>query len=362
QRRRQYGAGSQRHPGEHGDGQRLQRRLWRRGRSECQLRLEIRDERAPWQRNLLVERRRAQRQRVLSQYAGTPALVCQRQPVRRFSRWTHQEGQGILLFRHGRHLSGGSVAHPVNLPTVPFETAVIANLNAVPGLSLSVPFYQQAFALFNGVSQKGAQPLPGGGCSDVAAAGITGFGTSNPCAVLVQAGPLGHTHDLIYIGRYDQNIGSKDSIFVRVVHEHGQQDTYVDPISSNFNVTSDQPQWQSQVQQIHVFSPAKVNVFNASLLWYSAYFFMQNPAAAITSFPGSLIFGDGSLGTPNGALNVGNWQVPQGRSTTQYQFTDDFSWTHGRHSLRFGASFRRADVSDRTFLYATPLILEASLS
>ncbi len=252
---------------------------------------------------------------------------------------------------------------PVNLPTVPFETAVIANLNnPAVGLSASVPFYQQAFALFNGVSQKGAQPLPGGGCSDVAQYGFTGFGPSNPCAVLVQAGPLGHTHDLIYIGRYDQNFGSKDSIFVRVVHEHGQQDTYVDPISPNFNVTSDQPQWQSQLQAIHVFSPAKVNVFNASLLWYSAYFFMKNPAAAINSFPGSLIFGDGSLGTPNGALNVGNWEVPQGRSTTQYQFTDDFSWTHGRHSLRFGASFRRADVSDRTFLYATPLILEASLS
>ena len=249
---------------------------------------------------------------------------------------------------------------PVNLPTLPFETAVIANLNNL-GLSASVPFYQQAFTLFNGVSQKGAQPLPGGGCSDVAEYGFTGFGASNPCAVLVQAGPLGHTHDLVYIGRYDQNFGSKDSIFVRVVHEHGQQDTYVDPISPNFNVTSDQPQWQSQVQAIHVFSPAKVNVFNASLLWYSAYFFMKNPAGAINSFPGSLVLGDGSLGTPNGALNVGNWQVPQGRSTTQYQFTDDFSWTHGRHSLRFGASFRRADVSDRTFLYVTPLILEGSL-
>jgi hypothetical protein len=251
---------------------------------------------------------------------------------------------------------------PVNLPTLPFETAVIANLNnPAVGLSASVPFYQQAFALFNGVSQKGAQPLPGGGCSDVAEYGFTGFSASNPCAVLVQAGPLGHTHDLVYIGRYDQNFGSKDSIFVRVVHEHGRQDTYVDPISPNFNVTSDQPQWQSQLQAIHVFSPAKVNVFNASLLWYSAYFFMKNPAAAINSFPGSLFFGDGSLGMPNGALNIPNWQVPQGRSTTQYQFTDDFNWTHGRHNIRLGASFRRADVSDRTFLYVTPLILEGSL-
>ena len=249
---------------------------------------------------------------------------------------------------------------PLNLPTLPFEQAVITNLNST-GFTDSVPFYQQAFALFNAVPQTRAQPLPGGGCSDVAAYGLTGFDASNPCAVVIQAGPVGHTHDVFYTGRYDQNLTSKDSIFVRVVHEHGRQDTYVDPISPNFSVTSDQPQWQSQAQWTHVFSSEKVNAFNASLLWYSADFHMKNPAAAVDSFPGSLAFGDGSLGTPNGALNVGNWEVPQGRNTTQYQFTDDYSWVHGRHDFRLGANFRRADVSDKDFLYVTPLILEGSL-
>ena len=255
---------------------------------------------------------------------------------------------------------------PVNLPTANFEAAVIDNLNAT-GYGDSVSFYQQAFNLYNGVSQKGAQQIFKGGCSDVTTLNGTSFGASNPCAVLVEAGPLGHTHDLVYIGRYDQYLGSKDSMFIRVVHEHGRQDTYVDPISPNFDVTSDQPQWQSQLQAIHVFSPAKVNVFNASLLWYSAYFYMKNPLASAQSFPGylqgspdqggALILGDGSMAM----LNPGAWEVPQGRDTTQYQFTDDFSWTHGRHNIRLGASFRRADVTDRTFLYSTPLILEASL-
>jgi len=245
---------------------------------------------------------------------------------------------------------------PVNLPTLNFENAVIANLTS-NGLSASIPFYQQAFSLYNGVSQTGAQQIANGGCSDVSTLNGTSFGSSNPCAVLVEAGPLGHTHDLVYIGRYDENFSAKDSMFIRVVHEHGRQDTYVDPISANFDVSSDQPQWQSQLQAIHIFSPSKVNVFNASLLWYSAYFLMKTPAAALNSFPGSFVFGDGSLSM----LNPGNWEVPQGRDTTQYQFTDDFSWTHGRHDIRLGASFRRADVSDRTFLYVTPLILDASL-
>jgi len=247
---------------------------------------------------------------------------------------------------------------PVNLPTQNFETAVYANLNNPSvGMSASVPFYQQAFALYNGVSQKGAQQILNGGCSDVTTLNGMLFGPSNPCAVEVQAGPLGYTHDVVYIGRYDENLSAKDSIFIRVQHEHGREDTYVDPISPNFDVSSDQPQWQSQAQEIHVFNPTTVNVFNASLLWYSADFAMTNQAAASNAFPAAFAFGDGSLGM----LNPANWEVPQGRNTTQYQFLDDFSRTQGRHNIRLGASFRRADVSDKKFLYRTPLIVEGSL-
>ncbi len=42
---------------------------------------------------------------------------------------------------------------------------------------------------------------------------------------------------------------------------------------------------------------------------------------------------------------------PQGRNITQYQFIDNFTWTHGNHSLKFGANFRRYDVSDHNFFY-----------
>ena len=246
---------------------------------------------------------------------------------------------------------------PLNLPTVPFENAVLGNLSSL-GLSDAVNFYQnQIFPLYNGVPQTGAQQIFNGGCSDVTTVNGIPFGTSSPCAVQVQTGPLGYTHDRVYIGRYDQNLSAKDSIFIRVQYEHGHEDTYEDPVSPNFNVVSDQPEWQSQAQEIHVFNPSIVNVFNASLLWYSSDFSMKNPAAASASFPSALVFADGSLGS----LNPGAWEVPQGRNTTQYQFLDDFSWTRGRHNLRFGASFRRADISDKKFLYQTPLIVEGSL-
>ena len=43
------------------------------------------------------------------------------------------------------------------------------------------------------------------------------------------------------------------------------------------------------------------------------------------------------------------YAFPQGRNVTQYQFVDDFSWTKGAHSIKFGANFRRYDITDYTF-------------
>jgi len=257
------------------------------------------------------------------------------------------------------------VPAPANVPTAGFEQAVIGNLNAT-GMGASVPFYNTMFGLYNGVSQAGAIPIPGstnGGCSDVTAINGIAFGANNPCALQVQTAPVVKTHDVFYAGRLDQNIGTRDKLFLRVEHEHGLQSSYTDPINSAFNAISDQPQWTSNFQETHTFGADKVNSFNASLLWYSALFSMQNQQAATSAFttlPGqtaTLVFNDGSLAGLNG-LNV---LFPQGRHVTQYQFVDDFSWVHGRHTFKVGANFRRDDVSDHTFTFITPLVVEFSL-
>src|SRR5262249_2661513 len=47
---------------------------------------------------------------------------------------------------------------------------------------------------------------------------------------------------------------------------------------------------------------------------------------------------------------------PQGRNVTQYQFIDDLSWTKGAHSLKFGGTFRRYDITAYTFsTFTNPL-------
>jgi len=252
----------------------------------------------------------------------------------------------------------------LNVPTPAFESAVIANLNTT-GLSASVPFYNTLFGLYNRVGQAGAKQLAGGGCSDVTAlAGIT-FGSANPCAVTAQAALSAHTHDRLYVGRYDMNLGRNDKLFVRVQYEHGLQASYTDGIDSAFNAVSDQPAWQSQVGETHTFGSDKVNDFKASLLWYSAGFAMQSPTAAAAALPvpgqpagtATVALGDGSLS----ALNPDNYFFPQGRNITQYQFVDDFSWVRGRHNFKVGVNFRRDDISDQNFVVVTPLVLPFSL-
>ncbi|HEY1576210.1 MAG TPA: carboxypeptidase-like regulatory domain-containing protein [Terracidiphilus sp.] len=165
----------------------------------------------------------------------------------------------------------------VNLPTQQFENAVISNLNSVS--PTSVPFYNNLFGLWNGTPgiARAQNTLPGGGCSNVTALAGTTFGASNPCALQLQGGTSQPTNDYLIVGRYDQNIGNNDKLFVRVQHESGQQATYTDPINPAFDAQSSQPEWQTQVSETHSFGTNKVNNLVASMQWYSALFNITNP-------------------------------------------------------------------------------------
>ncbi|MBV9482743.1 MAG: TonB-dependent receptor [Acidobacteria bacterium] len=248
------------------------------------------------------------------------------------------------------------------VPTPGFQSAVIGNLNA-RGLSASVPLYQTMFGLYNRVSQAGAKQVSGGGCSDVTTVNGVAFGTANPCTVQVQAALTAHTHDRLYVGKVDYNITNDDKFFARVEREHGLQATYTDGIDPAFNGISDQPQWQGQVGETHTFGTSKVNDFKASLLWYSAFFKMQNQSAADQALPinggsATIALGDGSMS----ALNPDNFVFPQGRNITQYQFVDDFSWIRGQHNFKVGINFHKDDVTDGNFFFVTPQVLALSLA
>jgi hypothetical protein len=227
----------------------------------------------------------------------------------------------------------------VFVPTPAFATAVEGN---VPPSQL--PFYQQMFKNWATVSHAGAIQLGNGGCNGVTTIGTQTFGATNPCTVQLQAGLSNHAHDYLWVGRFDQNIGNSDKLFVRVQHEHGFQPSLTDPFNPAFNLVSDQPYWQSQVSETHTFGADKVNSFLASMNWYAITFEAPSEGANIAALPATVGFNDGSLST----LNSQGDNQPQGRNITQYQFVDDFSWVRGRHNLKAGINFRRDDVSDLT--------------
>ncbi|HEX6501874.1 MAG TPA: carboxypeptidase regulatory-like domain-containing protein [Terriglobales bacterium] len=247
---------------------------------------------------------------------------------------------------------------PVNVPTQAFENAVIANLNT-NGQGVQVPFYNAMFGAYNNApGSRGAQNvLPNGGCDDVSKLAGISFGSSNPCALNYTGATSALTHDYLVVGRYDQNIGNNDKLFVRVQHEAGLQATYIDPLTSAFNAHSSQPEWQGQFSETHTFGNNKVNNFVASQQWYSAQFTMVSQSAANAISPFTVLINDGALFPIN---NLGSF-FPQGRNVTQYGITDDFSWVRGNHDFKVGVNFRRDDVSDHNFGLITPLVVPLSL-
>jgi len=143
--------------------------------------------------------------------------------------------------------------------------------------------------------------------------------------------------------RIDHKFSDNDNIFGRVQTDRGIQATVTDPINPLFNVQSNQPEYQGQLGWTHILNSNMVNEFKMSGQWYSAIFTNANRAATLAAFPTDLLFGDGSL-TPLGG-SIG-FVFPQGRNVTQYQGVDDYSWTHGNHTWRFGVNFHRNDVTD----------------
>jgi len=113
-------------------------------------------------------------------------------------------------------------------------------------------------------------------------------------------------------------------------------------------------------------SPARVQVLSASLLstlganrlnevrfGYSRYrtsFSSLN--ANYDPVANGLNLGTGKLGLPefdfSGIENLGaiGFSVPRGRTSQTYQILDNFTWLHGKHTLKFGGEFRRASIEN----------------
>jgi hypothetical protein len=237
---------------------------------------------------------------------------------------------------------------PTTIPSPAFAAAVLNNVGTLQPAEL--PLYTQMMNLFaNAAGASTAQPLPNNAaCTGLVLPGFNGA-TQN-CFATFNATPSALGKEWILAVKIDQNIGQNDKLFGRYKLDHGLQPSYLDPISPNFDALSNQPSWDFQLGETHIFSTSKTNEFTGAASHYVAQF-TQNETLALQTFPQSLQFGGTNPLGPAGGIVGEQFNFPQGRNVTQYQLIDNFSWTRGNHSFKFGGNFRRYDVSDHNFFY-----------
>jgi hypothetical protein len=235
----------------------------------------------------------------------------------------------------------------LTVPSPQFASAVLANVTALQPNEAAT--YQKLFNLYGNVpGYSGASALPNtAACNGLS---LPGFDpASQPCALQFRSNPSALASEWILAGRVDHRLSDKDQAYFRYKMDRGTQPSAIDPVSPNFDAISKQPSWDAQFDETHILGPRATNSFMATLSYYRAQF-TQDTALDMSTFPYGILT-SGSV--PFTGFN-GIYEFPQGRNITQYQFIDDFSYTAGTHTLKFGENFRRYDVSDHNFSFNGP--------
>src|SRR5215475_12245655 len=140
-----------------------------------------------------------------------------------------------------------------------------------------------------------------------------------------------------YLGRFDYNLSSNDSIFVRYVNDVGTLvSTTAIPLWPPLDGSANR---YSTVQERHIFSPALLNSFGFSFTRPDTSQTQPTKFAPLQqAFPGRQ---DVTI-TVNGLSSLGaNFVNPFRFLQNKFTITDDILWTKGSHSLKIGGRLRR---------------------
>jgi hypothetical protein len=153
-----------------------------------------------------------------------------------------------------------------------------------------------------------------------------------------------------YTVRGDYNMSEKSQLYGRFSHTH---DTGYLPLTTpGLGYNNDVTAWQGLIGNTFVLGPNKVNEFKFAVARLGAA--NQQPSANKTNYVQQLgiggvstdiaeywgvpvfQFGGGSISTVGECSDC-----PFVNHDTVFQWTDNFTWTHGTHSFRFGTDDRR---------------------
>jgi hypothetical protein len=156
--------------------------------------------------------------------------------------------------------------------------------------------------------------------------------------------------------RVDFNLGANDHLFIHSKDDHGTQPTQTSFLNPVFDAESPQPSYEGQLNWTHTFTPRLTNQFLFSGSYYRAIFTNTRASTlAASNIPFVLVpEGFASGGSWDQNVNSSSWvggadyAFPQGRNVTGYQFNDDASWVFGKHTIKFGYTMRRDDITDYT--------------
>jgi len=234
---------------------------------------------------------------------------------------------------------------PVVIPSVPFEAATIANIDARFGsTSPSDSFYRKIFSLYN--SAPGANHAsPGGQDPTSDPTGCTGFmglPAGVPCAMNFLSSRSRPSSDTLTAGRVDWNAGKNDRAFVRIQYEAGSGAFFTDPISPVFDADFNAPTWQGELIETHTFGSSSASQFLLAGSYFARIWEVKDPSEALSAFPTVLGFWAPGAFTQLGGVDfIGAY----GRRQTQYQLSEDLVKSWGKQKVGFGANLMRIDWS-----------------
>jgi hypothetical protein len=239
----------------------------------------------------------------------------------------------------------------ISLPSPQLETYALAHVGAA-----ELPLYKDYFSLIAGSPGiNRAVPVTNGGgllqdSNNHLGCGIntfnktptgTGgiFGVDTPCAVAFGINDTEINTEQNNTARVDFNLSNSQKLSLRFYYDTGVQATGTSPINPLYNSVSHQPSSQGSLSHTWVITPTVVNTFNASYLWYTALFGVQDFSKTQALMPDSIALGEGGA-NGGGFSTVGNGAFPNGRNVGHFQINDDFSWNKGAHTLKAGVNAR----------------------
>lgn len=155
--------------------------------------------------------------------------------------------------------------------------------------------------------------------------------------------------------RVDFHLTNSDTMYVHSKVDHGIQPTQTSFLNPIFNAESPQPSYEGQINETHTFSPNVTNQFLLGASYYRAIFTNTNGKnLGASKIPFALLplgYATGSsdwdiFANASSWVGGADWAFPQGRNVTGYQANDDLNWIRGKHTLKFGYTFRRDDITD----------------